>query len=286
MAPRAYPVAHLVLVGTSVLRNLASRAGDRQSRVYSILAGQGYDPVEVAEAARRCQQPGDNVEAERCSSGDLLRLLERAGADAVDHDPYTLSAELNAMRPWHEAFRMGGRQAMARVVLFATDTGPGRLSARILREHLARLGADVEFRVVRDLGVPGQFPRGLRNLVDELRSAARRESADKAVALNITGGFKAETSVALIGAAPAGLDIAYYIHESMRETVVLPVVPLFNPAEANLILSARGGRVRDPPDWVARLASAVAALGLARIEDGEIVLDGRLVLLVEAVSTR
>jgi len=287
--PRLYRVAHIVLVGTSLLRRLAGEARDPQSRVATILRGHGYDPYEVAGAAEKCLSPSlDEVEAAKCLSGDLNRLLVRAGADLLGDMPEA-SAELTAMKPWLQALLEGGRGAVARVDLIATDTVQGKLAAHALREYFQRLGVPAEVWVAEGLGVPGRFVAGLKSLKDLVSRRAAEAMAEHAVNLNLTGGFKIENAIAMYAAA-GKVDAAYYRHEAMRDTVVVPLRPLVDP-QAHRILedlkpAERRGwlQLENPPEWVARLVSAVAATGLARIDGGQALISQELADIIRALA--
>jgi len=289
VAPKLYRVAHVVLVGTSVLRRIAGEAGNANTRVAAILKAHGYDPYEVAAAAEKCGSHSlDEVEASRCSSGDLHRLLVRAGADLLEDLPEA-SAELTAMKPWLQALLEGGRGAVARVYLVATDTVQGRLPAEILREYFNRRGVTVQVSVAEGLGVPGKFVAGLKSLKDLVSRHAAEAMNEHAVNLNLTGGFKIENAIAMYAAA-AKVDAAYYRHEAMRDTVIVPLRPLVDPHATRILDDLKpagkpGWHTLDnPPEWVERLVSAVAATGLARIDGGRALLTDELVETIRALA--
>jgi len=71
--------------------------------------------------------------------------------------------------------------------------------------------------------------------------------------INLTGGFKPESGIALLAAAASGAQAAYYIHESFREVVWLPLPTLTIDRErlkklAQLIETITQSEEIDPQD--------------------------------------
>ncbi len=218
---RAVPGSvHLVLVGTSLIRN-----------AYRVLSGGGAGgcttPQGCLELLRVCGgDPRARDEKECCrrlSSGEARDCLA-AVACLLDRDPYGMSAELNAMDWVLEK----GCTGVDRVVLYASDTPEGRLAAEMLAAWLrpACRGAEVEAKVIQGLGKQ-PFWTGLVELAIALaRDAREAYLGDRLVYLNATGGFKPESAAALLAAQAVAPVHPYYKHEAMRETVVLPYIPL------------------------------------------------------------
>ena len=211
---------HLVLVGTSLLRN-----------AYRVLSrgepGGCEAPSGCLELLQVCGgDPRARDEAECCRrlSGGEARDCVAAVACLLDRDPYGMSAELNAM-DW---VLRRGCEGVDRVVLYASDTPEGRLAAEMLAAWLrpACRGAEVEAKTVRGLGRQ-PFWGGLVELAVTLaRDAREAYLGDKLVYINATGGFKPESAAALLAAQAVAPVHPYYKHEAMRETVVLPYIPL------------------------------------------------------------
>lgn len=204
-------IAHIVTVGTSVVRNV------------SIHAPRFNVPGEVVEKFRRwAQAPPRSLEdseaGQRASPG--CEEFEHA-LEVLASEPYVVSAELNAMKKYLEA------RMVDAAVLLASDTGASEFSARVLGEYLSSEGVRVEVHRVRDLGL--DFHSGLLNLVDAVAAAASRYSGEGyRVWINLTGGFKLETAVLYLAACLSrmGIEKAYYIHETMKDTVEVPVIPV------------------------------------------------------------
>ena len=203
---------HLVIVGTSVLRNFSLRVKNSSSQVreIAVLCGRarpGSD--EDRECAKRVT-PGSPVFSS--IYGELV------------NDPYGMSAELNAMRPWLEAFlRREDKSFVAGVLLLHSDTGAGWVAAKLLEEFFRDARVDVAVARVPDLGSPRSIPRGLVNLCRMVsREVDRVRRGGYCPVINLTGGFKPESGYALL----CGLErafAAYYIHESFRRPIVLPL---------------------------------------------------------------
>jgi len=202
---------HIVTVGTSIIRNLAHNA----SR-YSI-------PEELAKKYEKWSQAtvrsAEDAEAgSRASRG--CAEFEKA-LEILSGDPYRLSAELNAMRIY---LKEGEVDA---VVLLASDSGASEFSAKVLGAYLEAEGKKVETRRVGDLGV--DFQGGLLNLIDEVAMVLDRYRREGyRVWINLTGGFKLEAAVLYLVSCLSGIGVekAYYIHEAMKETVEVPVIPV------------------------------------------------------------
>ncbi len=198
--------AHVVTVGTSILRNAAQRGALPPAILAKVRAWAQAPPlsredVEAGEAARR---GGEEFKA-------LLQLLAS--------EPRVYSAELNAMWPYLE------RGSVAAAALLASDSGASHLCAALLEEYLKASGVECEVHRVSELG--RSFESGLYNLLDVVVSlTVKYKGRGLRVYLNATGGFKLETAVLYLAACLLGADRVYYIHEAMREVVELPALPL------------------------------------------------------------
>jgi putative CRISPR-associated protein (TIGR02619 family) len=141
----------------------------------------------------------------------------------VDRDPFGMSAELNAM-DWVLGARCPG---VTEVALLASDTPEGRAAAEILKRYLVEHCEDAEVRVEEISGLGREFWQGLletvKKVVDIVGGAYREGHM---VYLNATGGFKPETAMALIAAMLAAPVAPYYKHEAMKQTVMLPPIPV------------------------------------------------------------
>ncbi len=184
---------HIVLVGTSCLRNIAGTLGDK-------------------ELSRLAINPDMRLTDEvKSRFNEYFRLLAS--------DPFKFSAELNAMRNYLEENSVSG------VTLIYTDTDGGMLAAQLLSKYFELKAIPVRSFRVEHLG--RVFELGVLNLLDRLASEVK-EIRDKGykIAINLTGGFKAETGYALLIASLLGVDKAYYIYESGFTPVELPLIPL------------------------------------------------------------
>ncbi|MEL9991511.1 MAG: putative CRISPR-associated protein [Thermoproteus sp.] len=170
-----------------------------------------------------------------------------AGAlrDFALSNPAAASAELNTLlgvkRRWPALF------GDVRVVFYATDTSEGRLVASVLEGVACGvLGAarcEAGSRVVEGFGV--DFERGLLNLAVAVAGDVKRARGEGRLPYVVaTGGFKPESTFAVLAGYLAGAAGAFYMHESFREVVALPYIPIaLHPA---LAAFARGeGDVHD-----------------------------------------
>jgi len=207
MKPSSFkPSFFAITVGTSILAN-AAREGI------------------VPEAWSRLAP--DDPRQEEAERGPVERLVEFAVAD-----PERCCAELNTVakvaKRWPPLFRR------ARAALYASDTGAGRLAARALEgafcRAVAKLGVAVEECTAEVKVVPGLGRDFSRSLGELARAVARDVKCAKARGMNpyvvATGGYKPESTFAVVAAYLAGALDVFYIHESFRDVVSLGLLPI------------------------------------------------------------
>lgn len=125
------------------------------------------------------------------------------------------SAELNALTRYLDEASL--------VYLIHTDTSLGRCCAASLMRYLRDKGVQVAEPIeIQGLHSPEGFQRGLANLVREL---ARILTHHRDARICATGGFKPEVALASVLGFIARAPV-YYIHESFREEVHLPALPV------------------------------------------------------------
>ncbi|MCC5634621.1 putative CRISPR-associated protein [Nostoc sp. CHAB 5844] len=119
-----------------------------------------------------------------------------------------------------------------RLIFLVSDTDDGKNTGNILKLYYENfknplLFEKVEFRVIeglRDDNVQAFKHQGLKNLVREISKEVRNFSPE-AIAINATGGYKAQISFAgMIGQA---LEIpVFYLFEKFSEVIELPPQPV------------------------------------------------------------
>jgi len=207
-------VFHVVTVGTAILLNFARTFKDEAEELKISSWGRlppDHDDQKKAEASAH---RGSKV---------FDRLLEY-----VNSDPYSASAELNAFYRFTDLYGPS-RIEDIEIGLYTTDTGTGYLCGRIVYEHLKSRGYYVNEPVrVRGFGLGASlFDEALSNLIDKIAGVVKsKKNAGYRVYVNATAGFKPETSFATIISMVMGADKVYYIHESFREVVALPLLPI------------------------------------------------------------
>jgi len=198
---------HIVTVGTSVLRN-----------------AQGLVSEKCRDEIRRLLSSTEGGEA-----GSLSPRCREEVKEALPRNPYSMSAELNAMKNFLEKNSPREKNSLRRlsIVLYATDTVPGQVAAGILKEYLSSVmpNARIMKKTVQNLGK--NFWDGIVHLMREIITDVKRfKSKHATIYINATGGFKPETAAAIIAASLAGAHAVYYIHERMRQPVWIPLIPL------------------------------------------------------------
>ncbi len=232
---------HLVTVGISIVTNAAHTG---------VLGSGPDDTVALAEAGADARVKAALVEATR-------------------RDPWGMSAELSAMRPYLEEGSVDAAH------LLPTATPACLLAAQVLEEVLQE---DHEVPVTR-AEVPlaaeddGSFAVSLRRLWDEVWGFVRERRAEgKDVAINATGGMKPEFAAVYIAGSLAGVPV-YYRHERFQRTVVIPPLDVsLAPPELAPTLRRLGEGALEGEE-AARFCAGDEArrlerLGLIRVEGG------------------
>lgn len=147
------------------------------------------------------------------TDSDLANYLART-------DPVRACAETNSLS---RLLRDGDL-----IVFLHSHTDDGRRCAEALRRHYDKQGYRAELVEIADLGyAESRFKlRGLRALVAALAERIEREQRRGAeVAINATGGFKAEIAYATLVGLLFDVPV-YYIHELFQDLIEMPPVPV------------------------------------------------------------
>jgi len=206
---------NLFTVGTSILSNFV-RSGFRRDLL------EKYADRRVGDWYRLPPQDEEQRFIESLRRGvDVYDAL----VDYVDKDPRAASAELNAF------YGFMGRWCLpydaVEVYIYSTDTGTCWLCSRVIHDHLRRMGVKAQEPIrVKGWGLE-DFERGLANLLDKMAgiiSSKKRQGCR--VFVNATGGFKPESTFAVLAASLLGADGVYYMHEAFKDIVYIPILPL------------------------------------------------------------
>jgi putative CRISPR-associated protein (TIGR02619 family) len=107
--------------------------------------------------------------------------------------------------------------------LLHTDTNLGKCCSKAIQEYLRSRGVQAPQPIeIQGLHGPQTFQRGLANLVRETAKILAQHGNARVCA---TGGFKPEVALASILGFIAKAPV-YYIHESFREEIHLPSLPV------------------------------------------------------------
>ena len=277
---------HLVMVGTSVLRNALRRLGAGDADCRSLVEACA-DPRKLDRGRCRVLQEAGEPGAQNC--------LEKL-ADMLEADPFGMSAELNAM-DW---LLQGSKpcRSVEEIKLYATDTPEALTAAGLLSRFLGQRCPGASVEVKRVGGVEAGFWPALLSLVKMIHEDAfDAVSRGKMVFLNATAGFKPESAAALLAAMTAGPVAAYYKHESMRETVLPPMIPLrldqgkarAITAKLRFIAVERLGEtisLSDPDlrDVLWLLVFLIATGAAKTAADGSLVVDERVAEVLETIA--
>ena len=119
-----------------------------------------------------------------------------------------------------------------RIYLYRSDTSVGLLITNVLEHYLQGKGSIVETIEVKGFGTAktlDEFQEGMVDLMTKIiritKGIKANNSRDKVYVL-ASGGFKPETTAAVIAALLAEVDGIYYVYEYNRELVRIPAIPL------------------------------------------------------------
>ncbi|MEX6778708.1 putative CRISPR-associated protein [Limnospira fusiformis] len=152
-----------------------------------------------------------------------LSLLDRSNSDRL------CGAEINSIASICDKGFLPNRLSL---IFLVSDTDDGRAMGNLLKLYFDNNKNPlkferVEYRVLeglRDDSVQDFRQKGLKNLVKEISTEVRTFSPE-AIAINATGGYKAQISFAgMIGQA-LGIPV-YYLFEKFSEVIELPPQPV------------------------------------------------------------
>jgi putative CRISPR-associated protein (TIGR02619 family) len=197
----------------------------------------------------RLEAPPPN--ASQLQSAFTRRDWRQLGEELAKLDPNSrcCGAEINTLCQ----LRSHSDLALRKVVFFVSDTEDGRDTGEVLSQYLsARRDLDLEGPapiVVEQLqdARPRDFRNhGLRNLVRRMGEQILQGGGPEFVAIDATGGYKAQIAVAVVLGQALGIPV-FYKHEKFSETIAFPPLPisldysLFGTHADLLNLFERGG---------------------------------------------
>lgn len=160
-------------------------------------------------------------------SGDFTRLGETMAA--LPDTAMLCGAEINSIA----AMLKGKLITLNRLVFLVSDTREGELMGRVLQAYFGARKKELALQFIEYSKIEGmqdQRPqefrtRGLRNLVREMGRVIHESGGMQYVAINATGGYKAQIAIAVL--VGQSLDIpVYYKHERFNEIISFPPLPV------------------------------------------------------------
>ena len=232
----SYKFAILSTVGTSVLSNVEKNADRlKGSRARDLFSNKSKLPSrlpvddELQDLFRNMSRPGNEV------FDDVFNL--------VKSDPLTYSAELNTITTYLNKYPAKAHISEVLIILYPTDTGTSIFSSWIIKHYIEAEPMDFRRRadlpnstlirvdepvVLRGFGKGVEwFKAGLMDLMDKFTGRIiELKGKGYRVVVNPTGGFKPESAYLTLIAMLAGAWRIIYSHESFREVVELPALPI------------------------------------------------------------
>ena len=142
---------------------------------------------------------------------------------AFDPADRLLGAEVNSV---HDLVARGYAAPAPDLVLLHSATQDGRAIAEVLVRYFGRRGhraSAAEIEGLQDADSRAFRTRGLRNLAKAVGRAVRERG--QGVAINATGGYKAQIAVAVLIGQAVGAPV-YYKHERFSEIIAFPPMPV------------------------------------------------------------
>lgn len=238
-------MALLSTVGTSILSNLEGSVKGEDCMLY----GKGNKPIRpVSRVLCDLLNPPNKPKPSRAPPDDPIQFefLKRATPgdpvfrevlEIVGSDPGRFSAELNSMMAFFNSLPARHSISEVEVYLYPTDTGTARFCANVVYELIRERGVGLlgiakvtpyEPIVVKGFGAgPTFFSEGLVELIDKYaRLIVSKARQGFKVVVNATAGFKPETTYTALIALMSCAWRVIYMHESFREIVELPMLPI------------------------------------------------------------
>lgn len=134
-----------------------------------------------------------------------------------------------------------------KIYLYRSDTSIGLLVANILKEYLREKYAEAEDVEVRGFGrarTLNEFQEGMVDMMTKIIRIIKNNKDKLKIYVLAIGGFKPETTAAVIAALLAGSNGIYYVYES-SDLVALPAIPLSIRQDAIDVLD-RIFHIKDP----------------------------------------
>lgn len=212
---------HVISTGTSVLGNFLreSSRNEKYKELVTRYRMENWDRLSPDDEVQK------DIEPHIMKGSRIHEVL----LEFIRGNPKGVSAELNSFLSFLEAY--GQSKASVEVALYCTDTPNNRLCAQLVYEYLSEMGFKMvgEPIRIRGIGARGWFDLGLVEILDKVvRIIVNKSKQGFDIYISATAGFKPETTFFVLAAALCSLKspTVYYIHESFREVVTLPLPPL------------------------------------------------------------
>jgi len=217
---------HVISTGTSILANFSRKSSEE--RKYKDI----YDKCEMKDWSSLSPNDAKQVRIEAFIPRG--NEVHEAIYEFIKKDPKAASAELNSFLNFIES--NGQRKDSIEIALYCTDTANNRLCAQLVYEYLQ----EEDFKIVREpikirgISALRDFEFGLLEILDKVvRMIVDKSKQGYDIFISATAGYKPETTFFVIAAflCSSKSPTVYYIHESFRNIVTLPLLPLQVPDE-------------------------------------------------------
>jgi len=217
---------HIISTGTSILDNF-SREANKEKKFKEI-----HDKYSMKDWAKL--KPNDDkqkhIEAHIPRGNEVHETLY----EFVKKDPNSASAELNSFLSFIKEY--GQSKDSIEIALYCTDIANNILCAQLVYEYLREEGFRMVGEPIKIKGISGvkDFESGLLEILDKVvKIIVNKSKQGYDIYISATAGFKPETTFFVIAASLCSLKspTVYYIHESFKKIITLPLIPLEVPDE-------------------------------------------------------
>jgi putative CRISPR-associated protein (TIGR02619 family) len=217
---------HVISTGTSILANFSVEASknEKYKKVFESYEMRNWSKLSPDDPKQ------EKIEAYISRGNEVHETLY----EFVKKDPKLASAELNSFLSFIEQQKQ--TKESIEIALYCTDTANNRLCAQLVYEYLQEKSFRMVSEPIRIKGISAlrDFESGLLEILDKVvRIIVNKSKQGYDIFISATAGFKPETTFFVIAASLCSSKppTVYYIHESFRNIVTLPLIPLEVPDE-------------------------------------------------------
>lgn len=172
----------------------------------------------------------------------------------LDPEERNCGAEINSLA---QLMRKRDFQQVSRLFFCVSDTDDGEAIGTVLKSYYSEINNKLDVQIHPIIDLSGENPErfkvyGLRNLARIVGDIVQKAGDSRYVALNCTGGYKAQVAIAVLMGQALNVDV-YYKHETFPEIISFPGMPVsFDysvlASNGDLLAALESGDVFEAPE--------------------------------------